>query len=133
MTRLDDLGKLILRLGIASLLLFHGVFKLQSGIGFVEQMVNQAGLPQQLAYGVYFGEIVAPLLVIVGLLTRPAALIMAFDVAMAIFLARRDDLTRIGSGGGWAVEIEGALFVGALAIAFLGGGRLAVGGASPYN
>ena len=73
-TRLDDFGKLILRFAVAGILLIHGVTKLRGGIGFVEQMVNQAGLPHLVAYGVYAGEVIAPLLVIAGMLTRPAAL-----------------------------------------------------------
>ena len=44
-TRLDDLGKLILRLSIGVLLLLHGVAKFRGGNGFVEQMVSQNGLP----------------------------------------------------------------------------------------
>src|SRR5262245_37988077 len=101
-TRLDDLGKLILRFAIAGILLIHGATKVQNGIGFVEQMVNQAGLPAIVAYGVYVGEVLAPLLVIAGMLTRPAALVMAFDVGMAVLLARRGDFGEVSPGGAWA-------------------------------
>ncbi|CAA6806270.1 MAG: Unknown protein, partial [uncultured Sulfurovum sp.] len=33
----DDLGKLILRLMIGGLMLFHGISKLQNGVGFIEE------------------------------------------------------------------------------------------------
>lgn len=133
MSSLDDLGKLILRLSIGGVLLFHGATKVQGGIGFVEQMVSQAGLPLFLAYGVYVGEILAPVLVILGFLARPAALVIAFDMAMAIFLARRADIEKIGPGGGWAIEVEMLLLLGALAIACLGTGRIAASRPGRYN
>jgi len=133
MTSLEDLGKLILRLGIGGILLVHGVSKLQNGIGFVEQQVASAGLPSLVAYGVYVGEVIAPLLLIVGFLTRPAALIVAFDVMGAILLARRDAVTAIGPGGGWEIEAEMLFLLGGLAIACLGAGRLALGRRSEWN
>ena len=133
MTSLDDLGKLILRVSIGGLLLLHGISKLQNGIGFVQQQVAGAGLPSLLAYGVYAGEIVAPLLVIVGFMTRPAAIIIAFDLLSAIFLARRDATASIGPGGGWEIETEMLFLLGGLAIACLGAGRLALGRPGGWN
>ena len=41
----SDLGKLILRLLVGLLLLFHGIDKLQHGYGFVEQMLVKTGFP----------------------------------------------------------------------------------------
>ncbi|WP_323129421.1 DoxX family protein, partial [Klebsiella pneumoniae] len=37
------------------------------------------GLPGFIAYGVLVGEVVAPCLLILGVLTRPAALVLALD------------------------------------------------------
>ena len=99
----------------------------------MEQQVGSAGLPSLLAYGVYVGEVVAPLLVIVGFMTRPAALIIAFDVMGAILLARRDAVTAIGAGGGWEIEAEMLFLLGGLAIACLGAGRLAFGRPGVWN
>ena len=133
MTSLEDLGKLILRLSVGGILLIHGVSKLQNGIGFVHEQVGSAGLPSLLAYGVYVGEVVAPLFLIVGFLTRPAAMIIAFDLMGAIFLARRDAVISIGPGGGWAIETEMLFLLGGLAIACLGAGKLALGRPSVWN
>ena len=72
--RTDDLGKLVLRLTLGLLLIFHGIAKLKGGISGISGMVAGAGFPAALAYLVYVGEFLAPLLVIVGLFTRPAAL-----------------------------------------------------------
>lgn len=41
----DDLGKLILRLGLGILLLLHGLSKLDGGVGWIVGMLGQRGLP----------------------------------------------------------------------------------------
>ena len=133
MTQIEDLGKLILRFAVGGILLVHGVSKLQNGIGFVEQMVAQSGLPSFVAYGVYIGEIVAPVFVVAGVFTRPAALAIAFDLAGAIFMARKADLIKVSQGGGWAIETEMLFLLGGLAIACLGAGKLALARPTAYN
>ena len=132
-TRLDDLGRLILRLSIGVLLLMHGVAKFSSGNGFVETMVSQNGLPSFVAYGAYVGEILAPVLVIVGLFVRPAGLIIACDLLGAIFLARRADVGTITQSGAWSIETEMLFLLGGLAIACLGAGRFAFGMSGRWN
>lgn len=132
-SRLDDLGKLILRCSVAGMLLLHGIYKVQTGNAFVLGQVAKAGLPSFIAYGPYFGEIVAPVLLILGFMTRPAAVIVAFDLLTAIGLSRRGDIARIGGGGGWAIEVEMLFLLGGLAIACLGAGRFALGKASRWN
>ncbi|HRM78298.1 MAG TPA: DoxX family protein, partial [Aliarcobacter cryaerophilus] len=42
----EDIGKLILRVSIAGLMLFHGFFKLFNGIDGIKYLVPQAGLPE---------------------------------------------------------------------------------------
>jgi uncharacterized membrane protein YphA (DoxX/SURF4 family) len=73
----DDLGKLLLRLTLGVLTLLHGIAKISAGVGGIAGMLGKAGLPTVLAYGVYAGEVIAPLLLIIGLWTRPAALVVA--------------------------------------------------------
>ncbi|MCC7422498.1 MAG: DoxX family protein [Planctomycetaceae bacterium] len=62
----DDTGKLLLRLMIGGLMLFHGVFKVQNGIGKLSELVVARGLPSALTYGVHVGEVLAPLMIILG-------------------------------------------------------------------
>jgi putative oxidoreductase len=119
----DDLGKLILRVTVAVLLGLHGIAKLKGGIGFISGLLAQNGLPGFLAYGAYIAEIVAPILLILGILTRPAALIIVFQMMMAIFLARRADIFAISRGGGWAIELEMLFMLTSFAIFFFGSGR----------
>jgi putative oxidoreductase len=124
-----DAGLLVLRVGLAALLLFHGVFKVRHGVGWMAGPLGAAGLPSALAYGAYVAELVAPVLLILGLWARLAALVIAINMAMAIFLARGDAIGTINPmGGGWAVELEALFLLGALAIALAGPGRYAIGG-----
>lgn len=128
MTRSDDLGKLILRLALGVLMLLHGIAKLDKGVDGIGSMLSGHGLPAILAYGVYLGEIVAPALVIIGLFTRPAACVIAINMVVAIWLVHMKHLSALTDNGGWALELQGMFLFSALALAFLGGGRLGVGG-----
>ena len=124
--RRTDLGLLILRLSIGGLMLLHGIFKLQYGIDFIAGMVSQAGLPQFIAYGVYIGEVVAPILIIAGIATRLAAASFAINCVVAALLAHVGDLLTINEVGGWAVELLGLYFFGALALVCTGGGKYSI-------
>lgn len=119
---------MLLRFGVGTLLLFHGIYKVTHGIAWLAGPLGKVGLPPYLAYGVYIGEIVAPALLILGLWTRVAALVIAFNMFMAIFLARQADVPKINPmGGGWAIELELLFLIGALTLALTGGGRFGLG------
>ena len=118
----SDLGKLILRLLVGLLLLFHGIDKLQHGYGFVEQMLVKAGFPGYFSHLVLVGELLAPFFMILGLYTRQAALIQAFVMLMAIFLVHTKELFSVSPHGGYALELQAFYFFGALAVFFLGAG-----------
>jgi putative oxidoreductase len=134
MTRSDDTGKLILRLALGILILLHGIAKVSTGVSGVGGMLASHGLPSALAYLVYVGEIVAPALVIIGFYTRPAAWVIAINMVVAIWLVHLKDLAVLGKNGGWALELQGMFLFGAIAVAFLGAGRISVGGtAGKYN
>lgn len=79
--------------------LLHGVFKVQSGVAWMEPMLAQNGLPKALAYGVDAGEVVAPILIVAGLWTRLAALVVAFDLLMAVVLVFRDKIFTLQESG----------------------------------
>ena len=122
----DDAGKLILRLTIGGLLLFHGVHKLQHGVSGMVDMISARGLPGFMAYGAYIGEVVAPILIIIGLFTRPAGLVVAFTLIMAIYIVHMGQLTQLGAEGGYALELQMLYLLGGLAIVFLGAGKFRI-------
>jgi putative oxidoreductase len=125
-----DTGKLILRLALGLLILLHGMAKVMGGVGGILGTVTKAGLPEAFGYLVYVGEVLAPLLLIVGFWTRPAALVIAINMVVAVFLVHVGQLFQLSQQGGWALELQGMYFFTAVAIALLGAGRYSVGGAT---
>ncbi|MEI8185209.1 MAG: DoxX family protein [Chlorobiaceae bacterium] len=119
----SDLGKFILRVSVGSLMLFHGLNKLQHGYGFVSQMLIKAKLPAFLSHGILVGELIAPLFMVLGIYTRPAALIQVFSMAMALYLVHSKELFSFSEHGGYALELQALYLFGALAVFFFGAGR----------
>lgn len=127
---IEDTGKLVLRLALGVLMLLHGMSKLINGVDGIVGMVTGFGLPAAIAYGVYLGEVIGPLLVIVGLYTRAGALLIAGNMLFALLLAHRAELFTLAPTGGWALELQGMFLFGAVAVLLLGAGRFSVGGTS---
>ena len=81
-------------------------------------------MPEFVAYGVYLGEVVAPVFVLLGLWTRPAALVMAINMIVAVALEHRTQIFALDKmSGAWAIELPALYFLGSVAIVFLGAGR----------
>lgn len=107
-------------------MLFHGVHKMLDGVDGVAGMLASRSLPQFLAYGTYLGEVVAPILILLGVYTRPAALVLSFTMVMAVVVTHPQGLWQLGAHGAWAVELPVFYLLGGLAIALLGAGRIAL-------
>lgn len=124
----DSLGKLILRLTVGVLMLFHGVAKIMNPgtVDYIGGVVAGAGLPSFLAYGVYVGEVVAPVMLILGIYSRYAAIIVVVNMLFAIGLMHSGELFLLTDHGGWRLELQGFYLFGAVAIMFLGSGSQAV-------
>jgi putative oxidoreductase len=125
-TRYEDIGKLILRLTLGGLLLFHGIAKLTGGIDPISKTVANAGLPAFLAFGVYVGEVIAPALVIAGWYSRIGAIVIAINMLFAVGLVHARELFALGESGGWALELQGLFFFVALTVALIGPGRFSI-------
>ena len=119
----EDIGKLILRVSITGLMLFHGFFKLFNGIDGIKGLVTQAGLPEFLAYGVYFGEIVFPILIIIGLYTRISSIFFALTMVFAIFLAHSNEIFVLGKTGGPVIELALIYLLTSISIMFIAAGK----------
>ena len=63
-----------------------------------------------------------------GLFTRPAALVVAINMVVALLLAHTSQFFTLGQTGGWALELQGMYLAAALAVALLGAGRYSLGG-----
>lgn len=124
----ESTGKLILRLTLGGLVLLHGIAKLIGGVGGLSGMVTAAGLPAVVTYGVYVGEVIAPILVLLGWYSRIGAAVIAINMLFAIGLAHRAQLFALGDSGGWALELQGMFLFTAIAIALIGPGRFSLNG-----
>ena len=125
----DDLGKLVIRLTVGILMLFHGVAKIRNTGGSLDVIagaLTNTGLPGFVAYGVFVGQVIAPLLLIFGVYCRIGALLIVGTMLFAIGLVHMGDLFRFTSRGSWALELQGFYLFGAAAVAFLGSGRYAI-------
>ena len=105
-----DNAKRFLSVGLGLLLLFHGVDKLFNGIDDIIGMIGELGLPyskytQYLAYGVYIGEVIAPIMLIVGRYVRIAGILIVLNMLVAIGLMHSANIFALGEYGEWAIEI----------------------------
>jgi putative oxidoreductase len=123
---MEDLGKLVLRLTVGILIMMHGLAKITGGVAGIAGMLERSGLPGALAYGVYLGEILAPLLVIVGFYSRIGALVIVVNMLFAIGLAHMNDVFAVTKTGGWGIELQGLFLFAALSVALIGPGRYAL-------
>lgn len=123
----DAVGRLIIRLTVGILILFHGVSKLTSegSLEFIAGRLTSLGLPDVIAYGVFVGEIIAPVLLIAGVFSRLSGLAIVINMLFAIGLAHTGDLFSLTDHGGYQLELQMFYLFGGLAILFLGSGRYA--------
>ena len=130
-----DLASLLLRLSVGGLMFAHGYHKIsagfEEGVKGIKGMLAGSDMPEWLAYGVYVGELVAPVLLVLGLFVPLAGLAVAGTMAFAVYLAHSNELWSFTAYGGHALELQALFLVGGLACALLGAGRFAV--PSPFG
>src|SRR5262249_7838545 len=80
----QPIGLLILRVALGLIFLTHGYPKLTRSTAALEAMFVQHGLPAKLVYVSGVLETFGGLLLIVGLFARPAALLLAIEMGIAI-------------------------------------------------
>ncbi|MBS0661306.1 MAG: DoxX family protein [Verrucomicrobia bacterium] len=123
---------LILRLTLAVVMFPHGAQKLLGwfgGYGFAGTMgffTGTMGIPWLLAAAVIVGEFFAPLFLVLGLATRPAALLLGTIMTVALFQVQVQHgffMNWFGNQKGEGIEFT-LLFLGiALTLLFTGGGK----------
>lgn len=122
----NDTGKLVLRLTLGILILLHGIAKFTHGIEPIEGMVTGMGMPALVAYGVYAGEVLGPILLIIGFYARIGAALIAINMLFAIALSHTSELASLSQTGGWALELQGMFLFTAIALMIMGPGRFGV-------
>src|SRR5689334_20077933 len=116
----QPLGLLILRVALGLIFLTHGYPKLTRSATAMQGMFVQHGLPAQLVYVAGVLETFGGVLLILGLFARPAALLLAIEMGVAI--------VKVHSGHGIMAlheyEFPLALGTSCLALATIGAGTL---------
>ena len=122
----EDVAKLLLRVCVGVLMLFHGIAKISGGVGFLEGMFSSMGLPAFFAYGVYLGEVLAPIMLIVGYQVRIASILVAGTIVVAILMAHMGDIFMLTEHGVWAIELQMFYILACAAILFQGAGKYSI-------
>jgi putative oxidoreductase len=120
MNGLAPYAAFFMRLAVGGVFLAHGWAKYQNGISATAAFLRQGGFPFAGPLAVYLTvvEIVGAVCVLLGILTRAWAALMAVNMAVAIFAVR------IPRGG--SIELEALLLAGAVTLVALGDGPLSV-------
>ena len=104
--RTGDQALNFLAFALGALLLFHGIDKLIDGIVGIEKLLIELKVPyaHYVSYGVYAGEVVAPLFLILGIFIRYAAAVVIVNMIVAIILVHREMIFTLGDYGEWSIE-----------------------------
>lgn len=124
-----SLGLLVLRVVVGAIFAAHGAqkifeFTLPGTIGSFAGM--GVPLPEIAGPVVAFVELIGGILLILGLLTRPVAVLLAIDMIVALVAVHLPAGLWVGDGGYEFVAVLGAA---ALALALTGAGRFSLDGA----
>ncbi len=121
----SDIGLLLSRIAIGFPMLIYGITKVISGIDSILAMLVEKGIPSFIGYGVYVGEVVAPLTILIGIKTRLSAFIFAVNCLAALFLTQIDYALSLNANGGWSIELLIIYTLVALGLMFTGAGKYA--------
>jgi uncharacterized membrane protein YphA (DoxX/SURF4 family) len=126
--RLAALAPLVVRIIVGLIMFAHGLMKLQRGPGMFGQGLAEMSVPAPafMAYLVTFTELVGGALLVVGLLSRFAALALTIDLIVAILLIKLEVGLIAPRGGGSGAELDLALIAGFLAILLAGPGPISL-------
>jgi putative oxidoreductase len=121
-----DAALLILRVVLGIIMLYHGWPKLTNLAGTIEGFTGMGvPLPAVSAFFSTVAEVGGGLLLLLGVLTDVAGLLVAIDMLGAIAIVHAKNGFSVSNGG---VEWPLALLAMALAVALAGPGRFAVAG-----
>lgn len=128
LARLAEVAPLAVRVIVGVIMTAHGLQKLAAGPGNFGSFLAQLGvpLPTLTGYVVVFVELVGGILLIVGLFSRLAALLLTINLAVATVLVKTSVGFLSPEGGGAGAELDLALIAGFLSILFAGPGALSL-------
>jgi putative oxidoreductase len=135
MKRTTDVATLILRIAAGAIFIPHGYTKVfaEGGIASFAADMPSYGIPALLGYVVPWAELAGGTLLIVGLLTRLDAFLLACTMGVAAFVVQLPDALHDAQPGSLVafvvlrgIETPLALFAVTVALVLLGPGRLSL-------
>lgn len=125
-------GLAILRLTVGVIFLSHGIPKLLGGIPGTADFLGQVGVPAPglAAWAVALLEVGGGLLLILGLLVVPVAILFVIHMALGIVLVHLAQGWYVVGPGQGGAEFNTLLIAASVALALGGPGLWAVGGGS---
>lgn len=119
--KLQPLGLLGMRIALGAVMIAHGYPKV-TGIHGVEKMLASMGISTWMAYLTAGAEFFGGILIIIGLLTRPAAVALLIDMIVAIAKVHwKNGLTGQGN-----YQLPMSLAAISLTLIFFGAGPIAL-------
>ena len=120
MNALTPYAAFFMRLAVGGVFLLHGIGKFERGIGATAHMLSGIGVPFATIFAVILItiETIGALCVLLGILTRAWAAVMAIEMVVAILAVKLPN--------GRNIELEALLLAGAVTLVALGDGPLSV-------
>ena len=125
-TGLASVAPLVARVLVGVIMAAHGLQKLLGGPANFGGVLSQLGVPAPtlMAFVVTFVELVGGILLVLGLFSRLAALLLAINLAVAILLVKVNVGFLSPPDGGVGAELDLALIAGFLVVLFAGPGPI---------
>ncbi|WP_395746513.1 DoxX family protein [Prosthecobacter sp.] len=123
-----DYGLLILRVALGfSMLLLHGRGKLLNFSTMAEKFGGLPGVPGNVNLGLaIFAEVFCSALLIAGLFTRFAALMLAVTMGVAFFLVHKSALVDVAASNIKSGELAMVYLIAYVTLLFTGAGKFSV-------
>jgi putative oxidoreductase len=120
-----DNGILVLRLTLGGTFFLHGWHKVLHGIENQMSILVANGIPGFFIYFVYVSEVLAPILLVLGLFTRLSA-ISVIVTMVTVFYVLPGPFFALTSFGSWNKELQLLFLAMGVALFFMGTGRYRV-------
>ena len=117
-----DVGILLLRITLGGLLFLHGFHKVTHGIENQMQLLANKGIPEQLMYFVYVSEVLAPVLIVLGVFVRLSTLSIVITMITILYVAPFPILG-LDEHGALNGELQFLYLLCPAALCFIGAGR----------
>lgn len=120
-----DVGLLVLRVFGGGLLFLHGWHKLFAGTENQQGMMADAGIPGFFMHLYIVSEVIAPVLLVLGIFTRLSALSIVVTMLVILYVLPFP-IMALNEHGAWVVELQVLYLAIPLGLFFTGPGRFSV-------